>query len=61
MLALASGMLVCSTIDPTVIAVLPGQRHIGIESRWPDFACVGCADELMAWIEREIDEGRIAG
>jgi hypothetical protein len=60
-LALASGMLVCSTIDPAVVAVLPAQLHPDVVGRWPKAAQLGSVDQLMTWIKKEITKGRIVG
>jgi hypothetical protein len=59
-LALASGMIVQSTIDPDVVAILPGQHHAGIGNRWPDATQIHSAHELMEWIKSELTNGRIA-
>ncbi len=59
-LGLASGMVVASTIDPDVIAILPQQFHPGIRERWPHAAEVRSAAELMAWLEAEVAAGHIA-
>lgn len=59
-LALAAGMLVTSTIDPDVVAVLPGQGHAGIEARWPGTAHVDSARSLLLWIQKELSNGRMA-
>ncbi|MCR9120352.1 MAG: hypothetical protein NXI22_25730, partial [bacterium] len=59
-LAAASAMLVTSTIDPRVVAVLPGHRHPGIAERWPEAADVDSAESLHTWIEKEITNRRIA-
>lgn len=53
-LALASGMLVTSTIDPDVVAVLPGQQHPGITDRWPAAAYLQSATELKEWISKAL-------
>lgn len=60
-LGIASGMIVISTIDPDVVAILPGQHHVGIEVRWPNAANVDSEHSLKEWIESEIQAGRIAG
>lgn len=59
-LALAGRMLVTSTIEPDVVAVLPGHRHAGVEERWPNAVDVDSAESLMEWVQKEIDNGRIA-
>ena len=59
-LASASAMLVTSTIDPGTTAVLPGQRHSGIDERWPTAIDIDSADSLLHWVESKILKGRIA-
>ena len=59
-LAIDSHMLVTSTIDPDVIAVLPGQRHPGIAGRWPTAVDIESADALLNWVKTEMEAGRIA-
>ena len=59
-LGLASGMLVTSTIDPNIAAVLPGQSHFCITGRWPDAAHVGSVRDLMNWVGRMVAEDRLA-
>lgn len=59
-LASASGMLVESTIDPAIKAVLPGQRHPGIDERWPTAVNIDSAESLLQWVASEILKGRIA-
>jgi hypothetical protein len=53
-LASASGMLVTSTIDPAVVAVLPGQRHPGIDGRWPTAQDIDSPELLLKWIATKI-------
>jgi hypothetical protein len=59
-LASASGMLVTSTIDPALVAVLPGQRHPGIDERWPTAVDIDSPESLLQWVVSELKNGRIA-
>ena len=59
-IASAAGMLVQSTIDPSVIAVLSGQHHAGIDDRWPSNTPIDSPESLLKWAASEIEAGRIA-
>jgi hypothetical protein len=58
-LGLASGMLVTSTIDPDCVAVLPGQDHPGITTRWPNARHLQSSAELMEWISETVTRRHI--
>jgi hypothetical protein len=58
-IASASAMLVTSTIDPDVVAVLPEQRRPEIYERWPSAVDIDTPDDLFEWAASEIARGRV--